>query len=70
MRALAKKTNPRKTMFVIHAPPWNTELDKAYPDDTHMGSKAVKEFIEREQPLLILHGHAHESFELSGKLNY
>jgi len=67
LKALAKRTNPRKTIFVIHAPPWNTELDRAYPDDTRIGSKAVREFIEREQPLLTLHGHAHESFELSGK---
>ena len=67
LKVLAKKTNPRKTIFVIHSPPWNTRLDRVYPDGAHIGSKAVKEFIEREQPLLTLHGHAHESFEISGQ---
>jgi len=67
LKTLVKRTNPRKTIFVIHAPPWNTRLDMVYPDGAHIGSKAVKEFIEREQPLLTLHGHAHESFEISGQ---
>ncbi|MDI6916692.1 MAG: hypothetical protein QMC80_02715 [Thermoplasmatales archaeon] len=38
-----------------------------YPNGTHIGSKAVREFIEREQPLLTFHGHAHESFEITGQ---
>ncbi|PKP59040.1 MAG: hypothetical protein CVT88_03515 [Candidatus Altiarchaeales archaeon HGW-Altiarchaeales-1] len=67
IKSLAKETSPEKTVFVIHAPPWNTELDIVYPDGAHIGSKAVREFIEREQPMLTLHGHAHESYEISGQ---
>ena len=67
LKNLAKKTNPKKTIFVIHSPPWDTKLDMVYPNGAHIGSKAVREFIEREQPLLTLHGHAHESFEISGQ---
>ncbi len=67
LKSLAKKTNPKKTIFVIHSPPWNTKIDMACPNGAHIGSKAVREFIEREQPLLTLHGHSHESFEISGQ---
>ncbi len=67
LKSLAKKSNPKKTIFVIHAPPWNTNLDMVYPDGSHIGSKAVREFIEREQPMLTLHGHAHESYEITGQ---
>ncbi|MBA3044358.1 hypothetical protein FP804_04405, partial [archaeon] len=69
LKGLAKKTNQKKTVFVIHSPPWNTNLDMVYPDGAHIGSKAVREFIERKQPLLTLHGHAHESFEITGQFN-
>lgn len=67
LKSLAKKADPKKTIFVIHSPPWNTKLDMVYPDGSHIGSKAVREFIEKEQPLLTLHGHSHESFEISGQ---
>lgn len=67
LKNLSQKTNPKKTVFVTHSPPWNTKLDMVYPDGAHIGSKAVREFIEREQPLLTIHGHAHESFEISGQ---
>jgi Icc-related predicted phosphoesterase len=30
------------------------------------GSRSIKSFIEKNQPLLTLHGHIHESPELSG----
>jgi len=37
------------------------------PLDVHVGSIAVKRFIEERQPLLTLHGHIHESARLSGE---
>jgi Icc-related predicted phosphoesterase len=36
------------------------------PVDVHVGSMAVREFIEIRQPLLTLHGHVHESARLTG----
>lgn len=62
---LKKLSNPKKTVYVIHAPPFNTTLDMI-TSKAHVGSKAIREFIEKEQPLLTLHGHIHESPKMSG----
>jgi uncharacterized protein len=61
-------------VVVLHPPPYRSGIDDAplLNDDLGMtltaggvtmapvGSKAVREFIEAEQPLLGLHGHVHE----------
>ena len=65
LKELTKLSNPKKTVYVIHAPPFNTKLD-IITTGTHVGSKAVRGFIEKEQPLLTLHGHIHESPQMSG----
>ncbi len=62
---LKKLSRPKKTIYIIHAPPFNTKLD-IITTKTHVGSKAVRKFIEKEQPLLTLHGHIHESPQMSG----
>jgi hypothetical protein len=36
------------------------------PLDVHVGSIAVRRFIEARQPWLTLHGHVHESARLTG----
>jgi Icc-related predicted phosphoesterase len=36
------------------------------PLDVHVGSIAIRRFIEARQPLLTLHGHDHESARLTG----
>jgi Icc-related predicted phosphoesterase len=36
------------------------------PLDVHVGSIAVRTFIESGRPLLTLHGHVHESARLTG----
>ncbi|MBI4452229.1 metallophosphoesterase family protein [Candidatus Woesearchaeota archaeon] len=65
LRQLKKLSDPKKTIYVIHAPPFNTNLD-IVAARAHVGSKAAREFIEGEQPLLTLHGHIHESPRMSG----
>lgn len=35
-------------------------------DHLHIGSKAIREFIETESPLITMHGHTHETFDESG----
>lgn len=65
LEKLKKLFTPKKTIYVIHAPPFNTKLDMI-TTDTHVGSRAVRKFIEEEQPLLTLHGHIHESPKMSG----
>jgi len=62
-------------VFLFHAPPHGTALDRAALDgvtvdhaplDPHVGSIAVRRFVEARQPLLTLHGHVHESARLTG----
>jgi Icc-related predicted phosphoesterase len=61
--------------FLFHTPPYKTALDRAaldgqfvdhVPLDVHVGSIAVRRFIEERQPRLTLHGHIHESARLTG----
>lgn len=50
---------PHKWIFLIHQPPLNTVADRLSAD-RHVGSKALREFIERVQPLIYFTGHIHE----------
>jgi uncharacterized protein len=54
----------RNLIVVIHAPPRNTGLD-VMEGGIHVGSRAVRHYIERLQPCLALHGHIHEAPEVS-----
>jgi len=74
--ALTTEYNPESSIFLFHAPPYNTSLDLGdirgkmvdhVPVDEHLGSIAIKRFIEETQPRLSLHGHIHESARMSGK---
>lgn len=62
-------------ILLFHAPPYRTPLDRlAHPSragdhvsaDAHVGSIAIRRFLEDRGPLLSLHGHIHESARLSG----
>jgi len=62
-------------LCLFHAPPYQTLLDRSaldghmvdgVPVDVHIGSIAVRRFIEERQPYLTLHGHAHESARILG----
>jgi len=64
LKKLKELSKPKKTIYVVHAPPFNTNLD-LITTGTHVGSKAVRNFIEKEQPLITLHGHIHESPKMS-----
>jgi len=64
-----------RAIFLFHAPPYNSSLDRAaldgkmidhVPFDLHVGSIAIRRFIEEREPLLTLHGHIHESARLTG----
>lgn len=56
---------PDKTVYVMHAPPYGTNLDMANVG-YHVGSVAERMFIEKHQPHVTLHGHIHETVEISG----
>jgi hypothetical protein len=50
----------RLKIFVPHAPPLNTTCDKL-PSGRHVGSSAVRAFIEQHQPAACVCGHIHEA---------
>ncbi|HCB00805.1 MAG TPA: metallophosphoesterase [Anaerolineae bacterium] len=64
--------NPHSAIFNIHVPPYKSNLDEAPELDENLrpkmagqalkavGSTALREAIEKTQPLLGLHGHIHE----------
>ena len=54
-----------RTIAVMHCPPYNTRCDVLLNGE-HIGSRAIRRWIERTQPLLTLHGHIHESPKMSG----
>lgn len=62
---LPKPLHSRRAIYVMHSPPFATRLDLVQGGKS-AGSRSIKTFIERNQPLLTLHGHIHESPELSG----
>lgn len=47
-------------VLISHQPPYNTLTDLAQ-GKTHIGSKAIRAFIENTQPMLCFTGHIHES---------
>lgn len=79
----AQLERPANAIFNVHAPPYDTGIDEAplLAEDltvqqsagqvkmVPVGSPAVREVIERVQPLLGLHGHIHEStgFRMIGR---
>ena len=65
LRRLAKKSDPKKTVYVMHAPPLGTSLDIVF-SGKHVGSIAIRKFIEEAKPYMTLHGHIHESPRMSG----
>ena len=71
---LTGNENLEKAIFLFHAPPYKTKLDRAaldgkmidhIPLDVHVGSIAIQRFIKTRQPLLTLHGHVHESSNIT-----
>jgi Icc-related predicted phosphoesterase len=76
LQALAEQVrDPRRAIFMIHVPPYDSGLDTAPLLDENLrptisagdvlrgpvGSTAVRRIIEDYQPLLSIHGHIHES---------
>ena len=75
LECLAAGHDLARAIFLFHAPPYRTKLDVTFgegkmidhvPFDIHLGSIAVRRFIEARQPLLTLHGHVHEAARVSG----
>jgi len=56
--------DPLRAVYVIHHPPAGVGLD-CCADGRRVGSRAVHRFIQKPQPRLTLHGHIHESPEMT-----
>ncbi len=74
--ALVGGRSVQRAIFLLHTPPHDTNLDRAalddrtvdhVPVDVHVGSVAVRRFVEQRRPWISLHGHVHESARLTGQ---
>jgi Icc-related predicted phosphoesterase len=61
---LAGASPPAETLYILHSPPHETRCD-VIGGGTHVGSRAIRRFIERHRPPLVLSGHIHESPRVS-----
>ena len=57
---------PSPWILVSHAPPFDCKLDHLAKIPHPIGSRAVRRFIEQRQPLCSLHGHIHDSPNVTG----
>jgi len=78
LEELVPGQNLSGSILLFHCPPYKTNLDRAALDgkiidhvqlDVHVGSIAVRKFIESRKPLMALHGHIHESARITGSWN-
>ncbi len=75
LEQLTRHENLEHAIFLFHAPPYRSNLDRAaldgymvdsVPLDVHVGSIAIQRFIQQRQPCITLHGHIHESARITG----
>lgn len=75
LEKLTSNDDVSNAIFLFHSPPYQTRLDRAaldgkmvdhVPLDVHVGSVAIRRFIENRQPFITLHGHIHESSLMTG----
>lgn len=59
-QAFAAVRGVEHLILVSHDPPYNTTTD-LLPGGQHVGSRSVRDFIERVQPEVCLTGHIHEA---------
>jgi len=62
---IAALGDPGATVLVSHSPPRDTHCD-AIGARAHVGSRAVRAYVERHRPPLVLSGHIHESPRVTG----
>jgi Icc-related predicted phosphoesterase len=64
LEELAASTPAGETLWVLHSPPRETLCDLT-SERVHVGSRAIRAFVEKHQPPLVLSGHIHESPRVS-----
>jgi len=63
---IIKKNKDKKIIFMTHAPPYRTKLDKI--GKHYVGNKTFREFIEKSKVDLVVSGHLHENFGKKDKI--
>ncbi|HEX7485454.1 MAG TPA: metallophosphoesterase [Vicinamibacterales bacterium] len=76
LEGLAGQRSLERAIMLFHSPPYQSALDRAaldgrsvdfVPLDVHVGSIAIRRFIQKRQPRITLHGHVHESARMTGE---
>lgn len=62
---LPQPHNMEHSVYIIHMPPAHIGLDVCGHGE-QVGSQAIYDFLQAQQPMLSLHGHIHESPDMSG----
>ena len=57
----------QESVYIIHMPPYGIGLDECRAGKRIVGSRALAKFLADNQPRYSLHGHIHESPQVSGK---
>lgn len=68
LETLQKDLRQAPVILLIHQPPLETKND-ALPDGTHVGSQALRAFIEKTSPLLCMTAHIHEGIGIDNIKN-
>jgi Icc-related predicted phosphoesterase len=63
---LVRPKDMEHSVYVLHMPPYGVGLDKC-GHGAEVGSKAIYNFLQKYQPKFSLHGHIHESPEVTGR---
>ena len=59
-KAIEEVGDVRVLILISHAPPKDTNVDRVGAD-LHVGSEAVRRFIEKHEPAVCVSGHIHEA---------
>jgi Icc-related predicted phosphoesterase len=72
LKAIAPRIDPERTIFMFHGPPFGFhDFGISASGPTHIGSRAIRAFIEEHRPWLTVHGHSHEAVErMNGKSGF
>lgn len=66
---LKKIKADNKTIMSFHMPPSKLGMDACYTREqnvyVYVGSDSIYNWIEKEQPIISLHGHIHESYDIT-----
>ena len=63
---IIKENKYKKIVFVTHAPPYKTRLDKL--GRNHAGNKSFRNFAEKNNIDVMISGHLHENFGKEDKI--